>query len=621
MSSLKRERIKDQMMTTAARLWDIEESEIEQNFDPLILLMIEACAAELEKIGQQINDSHTRLIDYLAEIMLPGSLFGAIPASGILQATPLEAKLEIGLDTAFYLSQKISRPSSNNPEIIDLHLSPISKFTLLKAELGYLMSGNKLFRIKENNSKESLFSPNRINNSNELWLALSIGKPSDKSDKPLTALTGLSIYFDLRGHSAANSFYNALSYAKGWQNEQPVELVSGYGENEELEIDQQEILLSGDNRTNKINRKTAFIHQNRFLQISSAPSLTQEGLPASWKDKLPDDILKQLEAENLIFIKIELPQYFPQEVLDIVSCSINAFPAVNKKRNSFNYRTDEWVNIISIPETGAFFDLATVKNEKGEQYKIRPSAGSDKLIAGEAIVRTSGVGNISSREVREMINNITETIRDQSAYFGQLSNEMIVGRLREIGKILAGLEDNMLEATDEKTAYHYLMLRPKKNGETVTIDYWVTNGEDANNIKAGTAITTAGHALVNSKKSLTLTNFTGGKNGVTESEKKAILRQQLISGGKIISAQDVKLLCYQLYGSKLKKVEVHKAVQVGSSAAEGFKRTIDVVLTYSDQVTEAMQTEMDNLCRELEFILQLNATLVYPCRVVISNPV
>ena len=613
MSSLKRERIKDQMMTTAARLWDIEESEIEQNFDPLILLMIEACAAELEKIGQQINDSHTRLIDYLAEIMLPGSLFGAIPASGILQATPLEAKLNIGLDTAFYLTQKISRPSSNNPETIDLYLSPISKFTLLKAELAYLMSGNKLFRIKENNSKESLFSPDKTNSSNELWIALNI-------DKSITSLTGLSIYFDLRGHSGANSFYNALSYAKGWQNENPVELVSGFVANEELEIDQQEILLSGDDRTNKINRKTAFIHQNRFLQIALAPSAMQPGLPASWKDKLPDDILKQLEAENLIFIRIELPQYFPQEVFDIVSCSINAFPAVNKKRNSFNYRTDEWVNIISIPETGAFFDLASVKNEKGEQYKIRPSAGSDKLIAGEAIVRTSGVGKTSSREVREMINNITETIRDQSAYFGQLSNEMIVGRLREIGKILAGLEDNMLAATDEKSAYHYLMLRPKKNGETVTIDYWITNGEDANNIKAGTAITAAGHSLVNSKKSLTLTNFTGGKNGVTESEKKAILRQQLISGGKIISAQDVKLLCFQLYGSKLKKVEVRKAVQVGIRADEGFKRTIDVILTYSDQVTQAMQTEMDNLCRELEFILQLNATLVYPCRIVISNP-
>jgi hypothetical protein len=291
---------------------------------------------------------------------------------------------------------------------------------------------------------------------------------------------------------------------------------------------------------------------------------------------------------------------------------------VNKKLNSFNYRTDDWLNIIPIPVNGYFFDLAAIKNEAGELYKIRPSAGADSLTAGEAIVRTSGVGKTSSREVREMINNITETIRDQSAYFGQLNNEFILGKLREIGKTLAGLEDNMLAATDKKPEYHYLMLRPKKNGEAVSVDYWTTNGADANTIKAGTALTAASHALINSKKSHTLTSFAGGKNGTTESEKKAILRQQLISGGKIISIQDVKLLCSQLYGDKLKSVEVRKGVQVSNKAEEGFKRTIDVILFYSNPGNESTRVEMDHLGRELEFILQSNASPVYPFRVVIN---
>src|SRR6476620_3106033 len=100
MAAIKKERIKDQMVSTAARLWGVEESEIEHNFDPLALLLIEACAAELEKIGHTITESHTRLLDNLAEIILPQSLFGAIPASGILQAMPLDNSLEIDANTS-----------------------------------------------------------------------------------------------------------------------------------------------------------------------------------------------------------------------------------------------------------------------------------------------------------------------------------------------------------------------------------------------------------------------------------------------------------------------------------------------------------------------------------------
>jgi hypothetical protein len=612
MAALKSERIKDQMVNTAARIWRIEESEIEHTFDPLALLLIEACAAEMEKIGYEISSSHTRLLDYLAEIVLPESLFGSIPASGIVQAMPVDTKAEIGLNDAFYLSQKIQRPVTGKSENIDLHLCPIGKFTLLNTDMAYLVSGNKLFRIKENNSKELLFSPDRSVNSNELWLLLN-------TDKTLQDLQYLSIYFDLRSHSAAAAFYNALSYSKSWLHESAVDICSGYGADKEFGINQREILLSGDSRTNKINRKTGYIYQNRFLQITGATKITKAGLPAGLQDKFPDEISKQLEAEQLTYLKIELPQYFSQEVFDIITCSVNAFPVINKKMNSFNYRTDDWINIIPVPADGTFFDLAAVKNEKGEQYKIRPAAGVDSIAAGEVIVRTSGVGKTSSQEVREMINNITETIRDQSAYFGQLSNEFVLSKLREIAKLLAGLEDNMMAATDKKAAYNYLMLRPGKNGEMISVDYWITNGTDANTIKAGHPVFSVNNTLINTKKSHTLTSFSGGKNSVNETEKKNILRQQLISGGKIVSAEDVKLLCIQLFGDRLKKVEIKKGVQVGSKSDEGFKRTIDVILTYSTAVNESMKNEMDNVCRELEFILKKNASPVVPFQIIVNS--
>ena len=612
MSALKKDRIKDKMVHTVARLWEVEESEIEHNFDPLILLLIEACAAELEKIGNDINDSHTRLMDYLAEMLLPESLFGAMPASGIVQGMPAEAVAEIDPGSSFSLVQKVNRPITGTTESVDIHLSPIGHFKLINAELCYLYSGNKLFRIKENNSKELINSPERMNDSNTLWLALSF-------DKAVDSLQGLSVYFDLRSHSLAASFYNSLAYAKCLLNEKPVDVSSGFGAPADLAIDHKAILHTGDSRTNKINRKTGHIYQSRFITLGKSGKLSASQLPAAWKENLPTELQKQLEAERLCFLQIELPQYFPQEVFDIISCNINAFPVVNKKLNSFSYTTDEWLNIVPIPAGGAFFDLAQVKNEKGDPYKIRSSAGADNVAAGEVIVRRSGVGNTSSGEVREMIHSITESIRDQSAYFGQMSNEFILGRLREIGKMLAGLEDNISAATDKKPDHHYLMLRPKKKGEIVIADYWVTNGTDANQVKAGEQINSVNNTLVNPKKSYTLTSFAGGKNSISKMEKKTLLRQQLVSGGKIISAEDVKLLCIQLYGEKLRKVEVGKGVQVSNKKEEGFRRTIDVSLWYSDKVNETMKAEMDNLCHELGFMLETNASPVYPFRIKVMN--
>lgn len=612
MAAIKKERIKDQMLNTAARIWGIDEHEIEQNADPLAMLLIEACAAELEKIGHNISESHTRLLDNLADVMLPESLLGAIPASGILQALPVEESITINQYTAFSITQKILRPATNNYETVAIYLSPVADNKLYKAELAYLALGNKLYGIIENNRKELLSSSDNATHANEITLALKMEKMPDNLD-------GLNIYFDLRRHSAANIFYNALSHASCFINENPVQLLTSNDDKGENSQSQEEMMLSADGKTNKLNRKIQQVYKHHFVQVKDKGKLTQAIIPVGWHQKFSADTLKKMEGEKPLFIKIVFNQYFPQEVFDAVSCNINAFAAVNKKLNSFNYKTDEWLNMVPIPDKGIYFDLDNVKNEKGENYKIRPMAGAKDLLAGELIVRSGGVGKTSSQDVREMIGNITETIRGQSAYFGQVSNEMVVSRLREIGKMLTGLEDSIHAASDKKAQVNYLMLRPHKKGEMIFVDYWTTNETDANNIKSGVQVTAVNSTQVNSKKSFTVTGLSGGKNAVSETEKKAMLRQQLLSGGKIISAEDVKLLCMRLYGNKLLKADVQKGVQVSNKHSEGFVRTIDVTLTYSNLVNDTMDNEMENLYHELAYILQKDSSPAMPYRIIINR--
>ncbi len=530
MASLKRERIKDQMVQTAARAWGLEESEIEQNFDPLVLLLFEACAAELEKIGNEISDSHARLMDYLAEVILPETLLGAVPASGILQAQPLEKSVVIDTQTQFQLSQKIKRPGSTTPENVDFYLSPIGKFQLLNVSLTHFISGQKITKINDQNGKETLFNGQGNQQSNTIWLTLD-------PDKALENLKGLHIYFDVHNHTDAAAFYNCLPFAKASIHDKPVAIATGFTSDVTAPFEMQQLFAAQQDRISKMHKQVAFSYGKRFIHIVDSPAL-QQGLPEELKKLFPEEQLKKMQADKMVFLKIELPRFFTKEVLDTVQCSINAFAAINKKHHSIYYKTDDWLNIIPLQMEGYFLDLGIIKNDPGEFYKIKPGSDTNAVIAGEAVIRASGVGKSSSRTVREMINNITETIRDQSAYFSQVSNEYILERLKDIGRMLAGLEDNMQAATDNKEDYHYLVLRPKKNGERVQIEYMTTLGADGNAIKGGMQLATVSYSGINPKSTYTVSAFTGGKNQVSDSEKKNILKRQLLSGGKIISAED-----------------------------------------------------------------------------------
>ena len=49
-----REHIKTRMLRTASRVWGYSETESENNFDPLVSMLLTACASELEKISGEV---------------------------------------------------------------------------------------------------------------------------------------------------------------------------------------------------------------------------------------------------------------------------------------------------------------------------------------------------------------------------------------------------------------------------------------------------------------------------------------------------------------------------------------------------------------------------------------
>ena len=612
MPAFKKERIKDQMVRTAARLWQVPENEIDTSFDPLILLMMEACAAELEKIGYDINASHSRLLDKLASLILPEAMLGPAPASAVMHATPVDPFAAIDPLTRFNTVQPVK--SAGGIRNTDIFFSPAGSFLLHKAALAYMLAGNKLYRTGANGQRELMAGAESPANAivSDIWLAI-------EADKGVENLRELSIFFDLRSHSEANTFYKSLHSAKGSINGKDISLRSGYYNKAQFEPDLQEMLVSGDDFTRKVARQIAGIYSSRFLHIGDQVAVQQlltTEVPEEWQQRLPDAIVKQLAAKPMLYLRITPGRSFHQDALDTISCTINAVPVINRRLNVQTYRTEPWVNIVPVQVEGSFLDLHSITSTSGGGYKFRISGDAQHLEEGEAIVRNAGVGKAGSREVREIIGSLLEAIRDESAFFSDLANESIQARLKEISMILARLEDGVGRSADRRESRQYILLRPKASGEQLTIHYWTTNGSDANGIRSATTLTPYNHTLVSAKGAYLITNTAGGKNSLSDTERKNMLKRQLLSKGKIISADDVKLLCAQLFGTSLKAVEVRKGVQAGIANNQGFTRTIDVLLKLDEQQSTAEEREY--LCSELEYTLKENASPVYPFRVVLS---
>jgi hypothetical protein len=607
MAEIKKERIRDRMLKTAARVWELPENEIETNFDPLILLLMDACSAELEKISQEINASQDRLIDRLAEIFVPEAAINGRPAACILQAAATEPVSELNAYHHFYTSQKIAQSITGSTTAKDIFYTPIGSFRLLKAKLEYVCVGSRLYKHHINAPRETIFNGNASNMVNDIWLAISV-------DKGVQNLEGLSIFFDMRNHSEAHHFYQSLSHCQVEINGNPVRSKQGYWNDAQFELDIESILEKGMDYGKKLNRLEAGIYQRHFICIQdSSPisSLSGNQMPAAFSEGLPAAMVQKLSAEPLIYIRVRPGRMFAQTSIEGINCAINAFPVINRKLNTISYRTDPLMNIIPLPVEEGFLDIESIVSHGGGAYQYRMAASAEEMIEGEAIIRSTGIGKYNSQEVREIIGNLMEAIRDESAFFGNLSNDFIAARLTEISRILARLEDQVVQARDNKLPHYYVLLKPKISGDSVSISYWTTNGQLTKQVKAGSTFSPFNHTFAAPQPCYSLSNNAGGKTSVSNQEKKHILKRQLMSGGKIVSKEDVKLLCLQIFGSALKEVQVHKSVSIGLGAAEGYTRSIEVLITPHQEALQQAD-ELEFMCRELEFQLNEHASLLYP---------
>ncbi|WP_449399651.1 type VI secretion system baseplate subunit TssF [Chryseobacterium wanjuense] len=190
---MNQERIKDRILRRAARLWGYNELEPETSFDPIVSLLLSSVASELEKLGFELENSRSRIIERVLEVMFPEEVSGVIPARTLIQVNPLENNKKISLYSHFKTTKRIHNvynPAENLTK--DVYFTPTLEVALTTARVEYIAYGNVLNHVESFFFSETVARSEVHMPSGELWLGL---KCPNKED-----LDNLMLYIDVNNN-------------------------------------------------------------------------------------------------------------------------------------------------------------------------------------------------------------------------------------------------------------------------------------------------------------------------------------------------------------------------------------------------------------------------------------
>ncbi|WP_143310222.1 type VI secretion system baseplate subunit TssF [Chitinophaga vietnamensis] len=604
----KKERIKDRMLKTAARLWGYPDAEVETSFDPIVQLLLEACASELEKISGEVDVSHARLVERLAQIMMPEPITSSQPAYGILHATGTEAVTTLNADHQFYHHTK------NNNTTRDLFFSPVAQHRLFRGQVQYLVIGSRLYETRDNWFKEQILQGKTLPDAapNHLWLGLAM-------EDHYTSLDGLSFFFDLRNIHQQEMFYHYLPLARLYFNDVELQYKSGYYHSRsevEEEVDNM-VQVAVDNNA-RYSQHVLQRFRKHFLTItgSSAPLKQSSGHPEILSQIFGQEV-GRLQKE-IQWLRIEFPEALHHTLLEDLYCSINCFPVINKKVNEQSLKLNRYLNIIPLQTPDIFFDIKKVYDLEGTDYYVRNFSTAGQMQEGELVVRSSGIGRFDTREAKEIIAYLMEVIRDESSLFEEVKNDYVTNRMRELHQLIASLEEQ-LQPSANKGNIPYVMVKPRENAEYIFIEFYSTNGSAANHIRMGSKLMEYGTVNAKPNSITLLTNTQGGKDRLNIDEKINLYRSHLLSHNRIVTTEDIKALCRFIFGNEMQSAAVSKGVAMQSGTGAGYNRTMDIRIQLTQPVAKYPAANLHYLKEELLLQLQERSANIFPYRIFLND--
>jgi len=605
---MNQEQIKNRMIKRASRMWGYSELESESSFDPVLELLLSACASELEKLRFEQENSRARITDRILEIIFPNQIVGVVPSQTLLQLTPVENNVQLSRYNHFKAikkTQNIYDPTQVNTK--DIYFSPTLEMKLTTAQVKYLLYGNKALQQESFFYQEEIARSERNIPSGEFWIGLQASGVEKLED--------LCFYIDVNNKEQKEFFTYYLQQVKVFSEGKEYELAEGYN-TPTNSIEYENIISKNYTGIDAIYNEVNQFYQANFFTLKGTiyPKTEEEKSVAT--TLLENYFLdhKFITEKDIIWLQFKFYEVITPKVLENVRIALNCVPAINIRNTEDYKRIKGQLTIYPITGEDSFLDIDYISDNYKKRYDVKNYLSDDNI---SIVLRRGGVARFDERNALEHLQHLLGLIREETAAFSAIGNEYAIEEeLKQIGQNLASIYQNIKEKNLSLNTNPYLIFSSnnREMDMNFTISYWHTAAEEGNDIKTGVLLDCDSENKTAISRAITVRPSLGGRRGLTTSDKILEYRNALLSRGRIVTIADVKTFAKSHFKHTIKGLDVQKGTKKEISLKGGFKRTIDIYLNKNKEV-EVSETEWEYLKDSFLIKLEKSSTNIYPYRI------
>lgn len=605
---MNQEQIKNRMIKRASRMWGYSELESESSFDPVLELLLSACASELEKLRFEQENSRTRITDRILEIIFPNQIVGVVPSQILLQLTPVENNVQLSRYNHFKAikkTQNIYDPTQVNTK--DIYFSPTLEMKLTTAQVKYLLYGNKALQQESFFYQEEIARSERNIPSGEFWIGLQASGVEKLED--------LCFYIDVNNKEQKEFFTYYLQQVKVFSEGKEYELVEGY-DVPINSVEYENIIAKNYTGIDAIYNEVNQFYQGNFFTLKGT-LYPPQGEEKSVATTLLENYFFNhnfMTEKDIIWLQFKFYEVISPKVLENVRINLNCVPAINIRHTEDYKRIKGQLTIYPISGQDSFLDIDYISDNHKKRYDVKNYLSDDNI---SIVLRRGGVARFDERSALEHLQHLLSLIREETASFSAIGNEFAIEEeLKQIGQNLASIYQNVKEKNLSLNTNPYLIFSSnnREMDMNFTISYWHTAAEEGNDIKTGVSLDCDSENKTAISRAITVRPSLGGRRGLTTADKILEYRNALLSRGRIVTIADVKTFAKSHFKHTIKGLEVQKGTKKDISLKGGFKRTIDIYLNKNKEV-DINTTEWEYLKDSFLIKLEKASTNIYPYRI------
>ncbi|KAB1067299.1 hypothetical protein F6U93_12875 [Tamlana haliotis] len=596
------------MMKKAASLWNIPVSEVADSIDPLVSLLLSACASEFEKISGDVNDAQNRITERLIQLMTPQSACEVKPAHAMAYCEPVEPKTTITAEHQFYCKLKPSKQDIDG-DSKTAFFTPTKKTNLIGARIKHMLAGNKLFSFSEGKSKDLTKIIANPVDSEATHLFLGI-----ETNHSQLNLQDVSFYFEHLGLSNSELFYHHLQQASWYIGDKKINTVHGFSQQKSIDNKTLEQIIEGEfSVSDSLCADINNYYKKHFVTVKLEDSVSDFPKYSEFENLNIED-QELFLGSNILWIKVQFSSVISSKTLEQLYCAVNAFPILNRKQHQFTYQLKNFIDIIPVLSEAPFFDIQSIENSNGQPYKP-DNINAASSAEGRYFLKNANVAKLDSRKAWRYIVHLLELLKDESAAFNFFNREFLQHNLNSLNQTMASIEKKLGEVYNHGIYSNYVYLNPYANNENVKVRYWTTDGEIVNHINSGQNLEVYKGGQLKSKSCYLLRPVFGGTNSLSMEQRLQAYRRQSLSKNRIVTEEDVKALCYELYTNNIQTIEIKKGFATDLSVNKGLIQCIEIILTPSDD-SELKPYEWDYLNDNLLAVLEKQSVNIFPYKII-----